>query len=167
MRFESFDEAAFEKALQEKDYNRLKINTISAIRNDPAFRRDEIKLVLKTLKDRCPEIFEDYRCLDYEEKKPNPSTWDSRYFTACTFCLKDNFSMERIERICEIGRTLYPKETQRATPTEEGTHREKSDAMRQNVPPLTAPERRYNLLIASVAVAAVLVLILVITNLLQ
>ena len=63
--FTSFDEKAFWQAIREKNKLHLKINTVSAIRNDPTFERGELDEVIKTLKEKIPDIFENEVRLDY------------------------------------------------------------------------------------------------------
>ena len=73
--FTSFDENDFWKAIQEKDYTSLKINTVSSMLNDPTFTRGETEKVLEILDDKVPEIFEEEITLDYEERLER-SAWD-------------------------------------------------------------------------------------------
>ena len=47
--FTSFNENDFWKAIQEKDYTSLKINTVSSMLNDPTFARGETEKVLAIL----------------------------------------------------------------------------------------------------------------------
>ena len=78
--FTSFNESNFWKAIQEKDYTRLKVNTVSSMLNDPTFERGETEKVLSILDDQVPEIFEKEVKLDYEERLDR-SDWDKEFFT--------------------------------------------------------------------------------------
>ena len=53
--FRSFDNDAFWKAIDDKDYLRLKINTVSAIRNDPTFEHGETDSIIRILKKKVPK----------------------------------------------------------------------------------------------------------------
>jgi len=109
--FTSFDENAFNHALKDRDYLRLKINLISAIRNDPTFVRSETPKVLQILEEQVPEIFEEYVRLAYEERLER-NAWDKRYFVKLTTWLQDNFSKSRIEHIKEVGKAVH-KDTEK------------------------------------------------------
>lgn len=110
--FTSFDEKAFWKAIDEKDYLRLKINTVSSMLNDPTFTRGETKEVLKILKERVPDIFEDEVRLDYEERL-EPNKWDKRYFTKLTYWFQENFALSRVEYIKEVGKVVHKDREQK------------------------------------------------------
>ena len=106
MAFTSFDENDFWKAIQEKDYTSLKINTVSSMLNDPTFARGETDKVLEILDEKVPEIFEDEVKLDYEEH-PDRSAWDKRYFTKLTYWFQENFAKSRVGHIKEVGRAVH------------------------------------------------------------
>lgn len=113
--FHSFDEELFYKAIKDKDFIRLKTNTVSAIRNDPTFsgKKDgEIGNVLRLLHDRIPEIFEEEKDLGYEEHL-DESQWDSRYFTRLTFWFQENFAEKRLDEIERVGKKVYAGETEK------------------------------------------------------
>ena len=105
-KFTSFDENAFWKAIEEKDYLSLKVNTVSSMLDDPTFARGETKRVLKILNDKVPEIFETEIKLDYEERLER-SAWDKRYFTKLTYWFQENFAKSRIPYIKEVGRAVH------------------------------------------------------------
>ncbi len=109
--FTSFDEKTFRNAIAEKDYLRLKVNTVSSMRDDPTFARGETEKVLEILEKNVPEIFEDEIRLDYEER-PEPDAWDKRYFTKLTYWFQENFAKSRVEHIKEVGRAVH-KDTAR------------------------------------------------------
>ena len=108
--FTSFDEKAFWQAIENKDYLRLKINTVSAIRNDPTFARGETMQVLKILEEQVPEIFEEKVHLDFEEQLYR-NDWDKDYFTKLTYWLQENFAKSRIDYIKRVGSVVH-KETE-------------------------------------------------------
>lgn len=108
--FTSFDEKTFRQAIENKDYLRLKINTVSAIRNDPTFDRGETKRVLKILEEQVPEIFEEEVRLDFEEQLDR-NDWDKDYFTKLTYWLQENFAKSRIDYIKKVGSVVH-KETE-------------------------------------------------------
>lgn len=110
--FTSFDENAFRKAIDEKDYTSLKINTVSSMLNDPTFARGETDKILKILHEEVPGIFENYVELDYEEHL-EPSAWDKRYFTKLTYWFQENFAESRVEYIKEVGRAVHQDTAQK------------------------------------------------------
>ena len=109
--FTSFDENTFRQAIRDKDYLCLKVNTVSAILDDPTFERGEAEEVLKILEKEVPEIFEDYVELEYEERLEQ-NAWDKRYFTKLTYWFQENFAKSRIDYIREVGRVVH-KDTAR------------------------------------------------------
>lgn len=110
--FTSFDENEFWKAIQEKNYTRLKINTVSSMLNDPTFARGETKKVLKILEDNVPEIFEEEVKLDYEERLER-SAWNKRYFTKLTYWFQENFAKSRVNYIKEVGQVVHQDTAQK------------------------------------------------------
>lgn len=110
--FTSFDENDFWKAIQEKDYTNLKINTVSSMLNDPTFAREETAKVLEILDDKVPEIFEEEVKLDYEERLER-SAWDKRYFTKLTYWFQENFAKSRVGYIKEVGQVVHQDTAQK------------------------------------------------------
>ena len=109
--FTSFDEKAFWKAIENKDMLRLKVNTVSAMRNDPTFERGETAQVISVLEERIPEIFEPEVALEYEERLERDK-WDKGYFTKLTYWFQENFAKSRIDYIKEVGQVVH-KDTAR------------------------------------------------------
>lgn len=103
--FTSFDENKFRQAIKEKDFIRLKTNTVSAILQDPAFAKGETMQVIEILKKEVPEIFEEEIDLGYEERL-EASQWDKRYFTKLTYWLEENFAISRVAYIEEVGKAI-------------------------------------------------------------
>jgi len=110
--FTSFDEKAFWKAVEEKDYVCLKVNTVSSMLDDPTFARGETMKVLEILEDKVPEIFEDEVRLDYEERLER-SAWDKRYFTKLTYWFQENFAKSRVAYIKEVGKAVHEDTAQK------------------------------------------------------
>lgn len=110
--FTSFNENDFWKAIQEKDYTSLKINTVSSMLNDPTFARGETEKVLAILDDKVPEIFEEEVKLDYEERLDR-SAWDKRYFTKLTYWFQENFAKSRVGYIKEVGMAVHQDTAQK------------------------------------------------------
>ena len=102
----SFNVDIFWKAIEDKEYLRLKVNLCSAISNDPTFARGEAMKVIKILEDKVPEIFEDYEVKEWEDRLPR-SEWDKRYFSKLVYWLQKNFSKERIPYIRDVGRVVH------------------------------------------------------------
>lgn len=110
--FTSFDEKTFWKAIEEKDYECLKVNTVSSMLDDPTFARGETMKVLEILDDKVPEIFEDEIRLDYEERLDR-SAWDKRYFTKLTYWFQENFAKSRVAYIREVGSVVHKDTAQK------------------------------------------------------
>lgn len=110
--FTSFDEKTFWKAVEEKDYVCLKVNTVSSMLDDPTFARGETMKVLEILDDKVPEIFEDEIRLDYEERLDR-SAWDKRYFTKLTYWFQENFAKSRVPYIKEVGSVVHKDTAQK------------------------------------------------------
>lgn len=104
--FRAFDENAFWQAVKEKNFLRLKVNTASAMLDDPTFERGEAEQVLKILEEKVPEIFEDYVVESYEQRL-NPEEWDKRYFTKLVYWFQENFAKERVPHIKEVGQVVH------------------------------------------------------------
>ena len=159
--FTSFDENKFWQAINDKDMSRLKINTVSAIRNDPTFSRSETKQVLDILDEKIPEIFEDEIDLGYEERLEK-NEWNKDYFTKLTYWFQKNFAKSRLEHIKEVGQVVHKDNQQkynRAPISQTGTR----GSTNRTVNPLTASgkSKKWPLLVGGIAAATTLVLIVV------
>lgn len=104
--FRSFDENTFNQAIKDKNYLTLKTIASCTMLADPTFERGEAEQVLSILKEKTPEIFEDYVQLDYEERLDR-SVWNKGYFTELTYWFQKNFALERVEYIKEVGRAVH------------------------------------------------------------
>lgn len=104
--FRSFDEKIFRQAIEEKDYSRLKISAVSALRFDPTFERGEAQKVLDILSAETPEIFEEYAKKTHENYLDRDA-WTKDYFIELTFWFQKNFSLERISHIKDVGKAVY------------------------------------------------------------
>ena len=104
--FRAFDENAFWQAVKEKNFLRLKVNTASAMLDDPTFERGEAEQVLKIHEEKVPEIFEEYVKLEYEEEVER-NAWDKGYFTGLVYCFQKNFAKERVPYIKEVGQVVH------------------------------------------------------------
>lgn len=149
--FTSFDENAFWKAIDEKDLLHLKVNTVSAMRNDPTFEREETTKVLSILEKKVPEIFEPEVRLEYEERLERDK-WDKGYFTKLTYWFQENFAKSRIDYIKEVGQAVH-----------KDTAKKYAESMSMNKPtgqnPIQASEHKKKLPLRD-AIAAVAVLVL-------
>lgn len=117
----TIDPNDFEKAIQEKDYSKIKSYIINSIRNNPYFitasgehcEAIEACSKLKARKKELPGLFEKYVLQDNEvEFDPdNKDSWNYEYFINQTFYLGENFCKERLYNIKEIG--VYLKNFQK------------------------------------------------------
>lgn len=110
--FTSFDEKAFWKAVDEKDMLHLKVNTVSAMRNDPTFERGETAKLISVLEEKIPEIFENEVQLEFEERLERDK-WDKGYFTKLTYWFQENFAKSRIDHIKEVGKVVHKDTAQK------------------------------------------------------
>lgn len=170
--FTSFDENDFWKAIHEKDYTSLKINTVSSMLNDPTFARGETEEVLKILDDKIPEIFEEEVRLDYEERLER-SAWDKRYFTKLTYWFQENFAKSRVAYIKKVGQAVHQDTAQKYN--ESINHRPAQSAPKPSVSqqgghienPTQAPEAKGKKLPVLGVIAAVAALVLVVAFLIK
>lgn len=116
--FRSFDEKIFRQAIEEKDYSRLKICAVSALRFDPTFERGEAQKVLDILSAETPEIFEEYAKKTHENYLDRDA-WTKDYFIELTFWFQKNFSLERISHIKDVGKAVYDMVTPSTTSSKE------------------------------------------------
>ena len=151
--FTSFDENVFRKAIAEKDFLRLKINTVSAMSYDPTFEKGEANAVLEILKKEVPEIFEEYDEKDYEERL-EPEKWDERYFSKLLYWFQKNFAEERIPLIKKVG-----KKVNASTPQLNSGSASPKTNVKGNANFTQAPEKK-NAMTGMFIVAGVVVLVL-------
>ncbi len=159
--FRSFDENEFWKAINNKNYLRLKINTVSTMLSDPTFERGETDRVLKILEERVPEIFEDEKKLAFE-KRLAPDLWDKGYFTELTYYFRENFAKSRIPYIKEVGRAVHQDTAKVYTESLKiGTDKKTSKGRNSENPPHAPGRREQSTMIGVVVTVGVLVLFLV------
>ena len=116
--YKSFDEAKFNQAIINKDYEYIKTCIISAIRNNPRFIKEpgedfsEATKVFNKIISDCPEMLEDYvpQAGELEYNKDNSDSWDKEYFIRQTIFLGRNFCQKRYDRLKVIGQKVYPSE---------------------------------------------------------
>lgn len=104
--FRAFDETKFWSAIEEKNYLRLKTDTVSSMLQDPTFARGETEEVIRILQSKVPEIFEEEVFLDFEERL-DKADWDKGYFTKLTYWFQENFALSRLDYIREVGRVVH------------------------------------------------------------
>lgn len=102
----AFDIDNFKEALKNKNYLTLKVNTCSALLNDPTQMSKAVQTCLTLLKKYTPEIFEKYKKLSYEERLPRDK-WDKRYYTKLVYWFQENFAVERLSYLKEVGRVVH------------------------------------------------------------
>lgn len=113
-KFTSFDAQTFYKAIEEKDYSRLKTCIISSIRNNPGFlpmkgeKVAESRVAMKILKEKAEGMFEPYKVQKGERvfDESEAETWDKEYFIRQTFLLGENFCTTRYNNLMMIGRKI-------------------------------------------------------------
>ena len=168
--FTSFDEKAFWKAIDEKDMLHLKVNNVSAMRNDPTFERGETAKVISVLEEKIPEIFEQEVPLEYEERLDRDK-WDKGYFTKLTYWFQENFAKSRIDHIKEVGQVVH-KDTAKKYAESMSIKKPTSDTVSRRIPnntstskkanPTQAPENKGKFpLVGVIAAVAALVLLVV------
>lgn len=111
--FRSFDESGFYKAIEEKDYLSLKVKIISAIRNNPEFKnapgetKSEAEIAWNLLKERVPDMFENYREIESENIfNIEENVYNRDVVIKQSILLKRNFCQERFDRCKQIGRKI-------------------------------------------------------------
>ena len=146
--FHSFVEADFWKEIEEKDLLSLKVDTRSAMLNDPTFSGHEV--------DDVPEIFEEEITLPYEERLDR-SKWDRPYFTKLTFRFQENFALTRIPYIKEVGKEVYKDLLK---PQEKPRNPTTAPAQKQ------PPKARASLAVIAAGIAALVLIVLALVRLL-
>lgn len=104
--FEAFYTDKFWKAIEDKDYLRLKVNFSSSMRNDPTFDRGDNDILIKIFDKEVPEIWEDEKELSYEERL-DEKDWDKQYFTKLTYWMEKNFAKSRLPYIRKVGKVVH------------------------------------------------------------
>ncbi len=170
--FTSFDETAFWNAINEKDLLRLKVNTVSAMRNDPTFERGETDKVISILEERVPEIFEQERTLEAEERLSRDK-WDKGYFTKLTYWFQENFAKSRINHIKEVGKAVHQDTAMKyaqsmAANTQKGdrttsnsTYQNTAQSVKRENPTRAPGKKKTVQTVGAIAAVAALVLIVV------
>lgn len=146
----SFDKNLFDNAIKEKNFIRLKSNTVSAINNDPTFSNGEVKAIIAELEAKIPEIFEEEIHLEYENRV-DESMWDERYFSKMAFWFEYNFAKSRLAEIEKVGKKVYGTQKHNATPQVAAL-------------PTKAPVQHKNLAIAAGVIAGIAALVLIIVK---
>lgn len=77
--------------------------------NDPTFEHGETDMMIKILKQKCPDIFEDEKNMPGEKKIDDPALWNEDYFAELTYWFRENFALSRIPYIKEVGRAVHKK----------------------------------------------------------
>lgn len=112
--FTSFDEDEFYQAVADKDYIKIKSFVVSAIRNNPSFRKvpgqdaSEAMMAIRILEEREPDIFEKYKIQEGEHpfNEEEADNWDEEYFIRQSFLLEENFSGKRLNHLKKIGQKI-------------------------------------------------------------
>ena len=102
----SFNLNAFNTAVSEKDFSRIKTSIISVLRNGDF---ENIPIIIDHLKKYTPEIFEDFEIVPNEIEKKNINEWDREYFIRQTFYIGENFNEKRINYCIKIYKYLNKK----------------------------------------------------------
>ena len=168
-KFTSFDEQTFYRAIEEKDYSRLKTCIISSIRNNPGFRKargeeySEARLAMNILKDKVPEMFECYVVQEAERayNVDEADTWDKEYFIRQTFLLGENFCMERYSHLMKIGRKITNgTDPNFQEPQEQCQAEQQHQSIKVNA--YKAPQKTNPLLVLGVVALAIIVLVVIV-----
>ena len=114
----TFEIADFNKAIEEKDYIKLKNYIVNSVRNNPGFRytksvascseATEAFNKLNAMKDDLPGLFVKYELqpgeIEFDEN--NKSVWNQEYFIRQTFLLGENFCSKRFDHVHRIGQYI-------------------------------------------------------------
>lgn len=99
-------------AVTERNASHIKSALTSITLKDPGFATDEFANAMRYVADQGINLYEPF---DGEVFKPE-SEWDKDYWRYINVSLMDNFCRERILKLQEIGRKLYPVKAQAPTP---------------------------------------------------
>lgn len=121
----TFDEKDLDRAINERkekdDRNDLWIKgtTMNTMWNDPTFEHGETDMLLKILKQRVPDIFEDEKDMPGEKKIDDPTLWNEDYFALLTYWFRENFALSRLEHIKEVGKAVHKKSVEQTSASNE------------------------------------------------
>lgn len=167
-KFSSFDEKTFYKAIEEKDYSRLKTCIISSIRNNPGFKKakgekcSEAGLAMNILKEKVPEILEHYVVQETEQvyNVDASDTWDKEYFIRQTFLLGENFCMERYNHLVKIGEKIMNGTAPNFQEPQEKDQAETKNKLIQEKA-YAAPRKFIPLLVLGVVILTLIILVVI------
>ena len=147
-----------EKAISEKDYISAKSYVVTSMRFDPRFESGISDRMLALLQEQAPEIFEEEKMLNYEDKLTDLSKWDERYYMQILVWFERNFAQSRIAHIKDVGKKVYPPKSSK---TKESTHKtQKPHPTQAPKSKKTSPQNILMIAGAVVAVAAAVLLII-------
>ncbi len=170
-RFKTLDNDAFYKAIEEKDYVRLKTAVISSIRNNPAFlvaegqKYTEARIAMDILYEQVPEMFSEYKVLEFEHPfdEHERENWDKEYFLRQTFLLGENFCFDRYKNLRKIGKEIDKRSnTNFQVPQEQEPMEEKEQVIKTNSQ--MVPQKAKPLMLLGVIILAVVVLVVIVAG---
>lgn len=108
--------AALEDAIEKKSLVGIYSVFYTIAHGDPNFSTGKFRQILDYVKSKgIDNLFQKY---DGEEFEPEEQ-WDEDYWALIASSLVDNFCMERINHLEEVGRKVYPvKKSERAVPAQ-------------------------------------------------
>lgn len=97
-----------QKDVLEKNVRHIRDDLIVIVHEDRAFQTGKFEEALSYIKEHGIEGL--YEPFDHENFRAR-NEWDKDYWRYMVNSLLDNFCMERIEHLKEVGRTLFPTQT--------------------------------------------------------
>ncbi|MCH1640886.1 hypothetical protein MJ257_12290 [Paenibacillus timonensis] len=95
--------AYLQEAISKKNYIRIRNELCSIIHKDPIFHTGDFETALQYVKRYIPDVVQVHDNLPFSGREH----WDDEYWALVVSELMDNFSMERIEHVKQIGRHLH------------------------------------------------------------
>lgn len=165
-KFSSFNGNDFEEAIVEKKYSTLVSYVVNVMRINPEFiaekgqNKSEAEIALDILRERVPEIFEEYNLQGGEESFVRGSIKELKLddlkecFRQQAFWLRENFCEKRIEDIKFIGHEIAEKNTANFSKPQNQNQTGQSNKKRKS--------RNLNPLLLGIALLIIIVLVVAI-----
>ena len=103
-----------QKDVLEKNVRHIRDDLITIVHEDRSFQTGKFEEALSYIKEHGIEGL--YEPFDHEDFKSR-NEWNEDYWRYMVNSLLDNFCMERIEHLKDVGRTLFPAQTRQVKAT--------------------------------------------------
>ncbi len=137
-----------ERAIQEKNIQKIRSAIGSYIMADPLDRRGEVAGAVRKVGEAGIHIWEKHDGRDFRHDR---TQWDKGYFTLLQAQLMTNFSKERFEHTLEVGKEVY-KEERKAQMSKSPTQSQKYAVSKQK-PRLSGKDMAFGMVVIGAIIA--------------